>query len=120
MLWWAMLRFFHDLNGLAVAARHGLKLIAINNGGGAIFGYLAQKELPEFEQGWLTPPGLDLATVADLFGFNYWRIETDEDPLVVLDQALSIFRDVDRDARLARGQRVAHHAWWRASARDDG
>ena len=85
---------FHDLNGLALAARHGLKLLVVNNGGGAIFGYLAQRQLPEFEQGWLTPPGLNLGAVAEAFGLDYQRIDSGDDPFAVLESALDEMKNV--------------------------
>ncbi len=112
---------FHDLNGVALAARHELKLIVVNNGGGAIFGYLAQKQLPEFEHGWLTPPGLDLERVADLFGLSYHRIGTDENPQVVLDRALCRPGPMLIEMRVSReASSVAHREWWRALTRGDG
>jgi 2-succinyl-5-enolpyruvyl-6-hydroxy-3-cyclohexene-1-carboxylate synthase len=37
---------FHDLNSLWLAARHGLVVLVINNGGGAIFAELPQAALP--------------------------------------------------------------------------
>jgi 2-succinyl-5-enolpyruvyl-6-hydroxy-3-cyclohexene-1-carboxylate synthase len=111
---------FHDLNGLALAARHGLKLLVVNNGGGAIFGYLAQRQLPEFEQGWLTPPGLNLGAVAEAFGLDYQRIDSGDDPFAVLESALCRPGPMLIEMLVAReASAVAHQQWWRAIAPGD-
>jgi 2-succinyl-5-enolpyruvyl-6-hydroxy-3-cyclohexene-1-carboxylate synthase len=74
---WAVLgdlALFHDLGGLAAAARvPDLRLIVIDNSGGGIFHFLPQAEaLPEdeFEALLGTPSGLDPAAAAELFGFG--------------------------------------------------
>jgi 2-succinyl-5-enolpyruvyl-6-hydroxy-3-cyclohexene-1-carboxylate synthase len=61
----------HDLNGLAAIRDQEPVIVILDNGGGAIFSLLPQSELPRFERYWLTPPGLDLETVAQLFGLGF-------------------------------------------------
>ncbi|HHO67584.1 MAG TPA: 2-succinyl-5-enolpyruvyl-6-hydroxy-3-cyclohexene-1-carboxylic-acid synthase [Gammaproteobacteria bacterium] len=65
------LALYHDMNGLAAAREADATLVVFNNGGGAIFGYLPQAGLAEFERFWLTDPALDLALVARLHGLHH-------------------------------------------------
>jgi len=65
------LTFLHDLTALAFGRRHPLTVLLLDNGGGGIFDHLAQAALPEFDQGWLTPPGFDSAAAARAFGLPY-------------------------------------------------
>jgi 2-succinyl-5-enolpyruvyl-6-hydroxy-3-cyclohexene-1-carboxylate synthase len=61
--------FLHDGNGLlGVPAATPATFVVIDNNGGRIFSYLAQHDLPEFEQLFATPHGLDLAAVAHAHG----------------------------------------------------
>lgn len=63
----------HDLTALGWAGRHhtDLTIIVINNDGGGIFHLLPQASLPEFEELFATPHGLDFAAAAQLFGLQY-------------------------------------------------
>ena len=61
------LALYHDMNGLLAARQTPATLVVVNNGGGAIFGLLPQHDRPEFERLWMTPTGLDLRRVADLY-----------------------------------------------------
>ncbi len=70
------LAFLHDLNALALGARHRLSLtvVLLNNGGGGIFSHLAIRQLtPRFEALFATAHGLSFAPVAELFGARYER-----------------------------------------------
>lgn len=106
---------FHDLNALWLAARHGVVVLVINNGGGAIFAELPQAALPEFDRLWLTPTGLDLAAAAALFGLPFARHQDPSALAAVAAQHLArgeaalLELVVDREAS-ARGRR----AWWAA------
>lgn len=110
--------FSHDLGALAQC--HGLDatVVVVNNGGGAIFGYLPQAGLQAFEQLWLTPPGLDLQRAASLFGVAWRRVHTAdefEDALGALLQRPGvriIEAVVDRQASEAY-----HRALWDAHGR---
>lgn len=78
----------HDLGGLLAARRTGTKLtiVLINNDGGGIFHFLpiaSQTEI--FEQHVATPPGLDFARAATLYGLEHTRPST----LAALDLALT-------------------------------
>ncbi|MBI5948710.1 MAG: 2-succinyl-5-enolpyruvyl-6-hydroxy-3-cyclohexene-1-carboxylic-acid synthase [Chloroflexi bacterium] len=68
------LSFYHDMNGLWAAKRHGLDLtiVLVNNEGGGIFHYLPQAAHPAvFEEWWGTPSGLDFRHAANLYGATY-------------------------------------------------
>lgn len=74
------LAFLHDLNSLALIARHPVRVVAINNDGGAIFSFLpisAHKEL--FEPYFATPHGLSFEHAAAMFGIPYVRARRLED-----------------------------------------
>lgn len=81
---WAVLgdlALAHDVGGLATLADAdgSVRLLVIDNGGGRIFEFLPQAEQLErerFERLFVTPSGLDLERVADVFGLDYLRIET--------------------------------------------
>jgi 2-succinyl-5-enolpyruvyl-6-hydroxy-3-cyclohexene-1-carboxylate synthase len=67
----------HDLGGLALArlVSTPLVFVVIDNGGGRIFDQLPVRKLyagdADLAQFWRTPPGLDLAHAARLFGVAY-------------------------------------------------
>ena len=70
----------HDTNGLLGArARAGAgapaTFVVVDNDGGGIFGYLPQKDLPEFETLFATPQGVDLVAVARAHGVAAERVE---------------------------------------------
>lgn len=73
------LTLLHDLNSLMNAKGLNLIIIVLNNGGGGIFGQLAQATLDSFETYWLTPQSLELAKAADLYGIGYRRVERQSD-----------------------------------------
>jgi 2-succinyl-5-enolpyruvyl-6-hydroxy-3-cyclohexene-1-carboxylate synthase len=65
----------HDLTALGWAGRHDVDvtIVVVNNDGGGIFHLLPQAPLPEFEELFGTPHGLDFAIAARLFGLGYTR-----------------------------------------------
>jgi 2-succinyl-5-enolpyruvyl-6-hydroxy-3-cyclohexene-1-carboxylate synthase len=65
--------FLHDVNGLLGAKRRALDatFVVVDNGGGGIFSFLPQAELPEhFETLFGTPQDVDLAALARLHGLD--------------------------------------------------
>jgi 2-succinyl-5-enolpyruvyl-6-hydroxy-3-cyclohexene-1-carboxylate synthase len=73
------LSFYHDMNGLLAAQRHGLSatIVLVNNDGGGIFSFLPQHEQSEdFETLFGTPHGLDFSHVGPLYGVGFQRVET--------------------------------------------
>lgn len=65
------LSFYHDMNGLWAARRHGLDLavVLVNNDGGGIFHYLPQAGHADIFEDWFgTPSGLDFAHATRMYG----------------------------------------------------
>ncbi len=112
------LALYHDMNGLLAVRERDLTLIVLNNGGGAIFGYLPQADLDGFEKDWLTPTGLDPEQAARLYAIPYDRIDDVGDFGPALAAALEhpgprvIDVIIDRSASLE-----AHRRYWAAAAR---
>jgi 2-succinyl-5-enolpyruvyl-6-hydroxy-3-cyclohexene-1-carboxylate synthase len=70
--------FYHDLNGLLAARKHGLDLVVVlvNNDGGGIFSFLPQADLPndDFETLFGTPHGLDFRPFVEGYGGRFVRV----------------------------------------------
>jgi 2-succinyl-5-enolpyruvyl-6-hydroxy-3-cyclohexene-1-carboxylate synthase len=87
----------YDLGGLLAAKRLSLKLtiVLVDNGGGGIFDFLpiAQLEMAQeydiYTRHIATPPGLDFAHAATLYGLAYERAETIPAFRTALERALS-------------------------------
>jgi 2-succinyl-5-enolpyruvyl-6-hydroxy-3-cyclohexene-1-carboxylate synthase len=115
------LALFHDLNALALCRDLPLVVVVVNNGGGAIFGELAQAALPEFERLWLTAPGLDLARAAAAFGIAHRALEAGADLAAALAAALATALDAGRPTLLElvvdrSASHAGRRAWWAATA----
>ena len=70
--------FLHDTNGLLGAAHRGVDatFVVVDNGGGGIFSFLPQAELPEhFELLFGTPQSVDLAALAAAHGLPVDEVE---------------------------------------------
>ena len=89
------LSFYHDMNGLLAAQRHGLDatIVLINNDGGGIFSFLAQHEAEDhetFEELFGTPHGLDFSHVAGLYGVSFQTVTTREQYRTALKASFDI------------------------------
>ena len=110
--------FLHDTNGL-LAPPGPATFVVIDNDGGGIFSYLPPAALPEFEQLFGTPHGLDLVEVARAHGAEAERIDDlgklrvalAPDQLVASRAVRVLVVPVDRHASVAR-----HQALWDAVA----
>lgn len=104
----------HDLSGLLLADRLSRPLLVLNNGGGRIFDYLPQRDLPGIATLWRTPLRLDLAKLADTFGLRHWRVTHAAEFETALEQAgaggpgglIEVVID-------ASGSQAMHEAFWR-------
>jgi len=66
--------FYHDMNGLWAAARHGLDLtiVLVNNNGGGIFHYLPQSAYSSIFEDWFgTPANLDFSHAVAMYGGRF-------------------------------------------------
>jgi 2-succinyl-5-enolpyruvyl-6-hydroxy-3-cyclohexene-1-carboxylate synthase len=74
------LSFYHDMNGLLAAKKHGVDatIVLVNNDGGGIFSFLPQAELDDgFDELFGTPHGIDFAPVAQMYGVGFARAADD-------------------------------------------
>lgn len=111
------LALYHDMNGLLGAAAIDSKLLVIENGGGAIFGLLPQRNHRQFERLWRTPTGLSCHRVAALYDLRHVLVEAGE-PLAEIISA----PPVDRGLELVEIRIDAEQSWaryrnlWNAAA----
>ncbi len=113
------LSLLHDQNGLIDRTNANLALVVLNNDGGGIFSLLPQAALAAgFEELFGTPHGLDLQTLAGLYGLEYRRVERAGD----LDTAISgeglalIEIRTEREAN----ERLHHRLWSAVAAALEG
>jgi 2-succinyl-5-enolpyruvyl-6-hydroxy-3-cyclohexene-1-carboxylate synthase len=107
--------FLHDANGLLGAVDRGLDVtfVVVDNGGGGIFSFLPQADLPEhFEMLFGTPQPVDLGALASVHGIPVSEV----DAAAELEPALAAAVDVggvqvvrvrtDRAANVTRHREV--------------
>lgn len=107
------LTLLHDVGALVWAAGRGYQavLVVLNNGGGAIFERLPQRELPELDPLFVTPHGVDLAKICDASGATHERVERASELVPALERVASgggiavvevmVGREHDRERRAA-------------------
>lgn len=69
---------YHDMNGLLAVQRCNVPvtIVLLNNAGGGIFHRLPVRQFePHFSDYFITPPGLDFAHVAALYGLDHIRAD---------------------------------------------
>ena len=83
------LTLLHDVGSLVWSARRGYDCVFVvpNNDGGAIFSFLPQRDLPEFDELFTTPHGLDLGGISRTVGAGHARIEQAADLMPSVDRA---------------------------------
>jgi 2-succinyl-5-enolpyruvyl-6-hydroxy-3-cyclohexene-1-carboxylate synthase len=104
------LTLLHDASGLLWSAGRGHDAVFVvpNNDGGAIFSFLEQRGLPEFDGLFLTPHGLDLSKVAAGAGARHALVDRGADLApTVLEASRSggvwiVEVPSDRDVNVAR------------------
>jgi 2-succinyl-5-enolpyruvyl-6-hydroxy-3-cyclohexene-1-carboxylate synthase len=115
------LSFYHDLNGLLAASKHGLDLLVVllNNDGGGIFSFLPQAEaVPEdFEMLFGTPHGLDFRRFVEGYGGRFVRAEDWSSFRAAAHEALQCGGLQVIEVPTERSHNVVQHrAVWRAVA----
>ncbi|MBK1837417.1 2-succinyl-5-enolpyruvyl-6-hydroxy-3-cyclohexene-1-carboxylic-acid synthase [Azospirillum sp. YIM B02556] len=65
--------FQHDVGSLSLAGPGNIVLVVLNNGGGAIFDYLATAKAPEYLD-FVSPPTIDIGLAARAAGWAHHRV----------------------------------------------
>jgi 2-succinyl-5-enolpyruvyl-6-hydroxy-3-cyclohexene-1-carboxylate synthase len=83
------LTLLHDIGSLIWSADRGLECVIVvpNNDGGAIFSFLPQRELSEFEELFATPHGRDLGAICRAAGAGHARVERSGDLIPAIERA---------------------------------
>ena len=83
------LTLLHDIGSLIWSAGRAYDCVFVvpNNDGGAIFSFLPQRDLPEFDELFTTPHGLELDAICRAAGAGHARVERAADLIPAIERA---------------------------------
>jgi 2-succinyl-5-enolpyruvyl-6-hydroxy-3-cyclohexene-1-carboxylate synthase len=106
------LTLLHDVGSLIWSARRAYDCVFVvpNNDGGAIFSFLPQRELAEFEELFATPHGLDLDAISRAAGAGHTHVEHAADLIPAVERARGAGGVHVVEAPIDRARNVELHA----------
>lgn len=113
------LSFYHDLNGLLAARRHGVRavLVVLNNDGGGIFDHLPiAAHRDGYEEHFATPHGLDFRAAVEMYGCGFERVTRADALAPAIARGLASPRTAVVELRFARDASLASWSAARAAA----
>ncbi len=116
------LSFLHDGGGRLAARGLGVDIVfvVLDNDGGGIFSFLPQADYPsDFERLFGTPPGVDLAAIANAHGFSVETVHAPGDLVSTVARAVAAGGPAVVIVRTDRARNVEHHREvWEAVAQN--
>jgi 2-succinyl-5-enolpyruvyl-6-hydroxy-3-cyclohexene-1-carboxylate synthase len=113
------LTFYHDLNGLLAARRHGVRalFVVLNNDGGGIFDHLPiAAHRDGYEEQFATPHGIDFRPVVEMYGCSFTRVTCPDDLTTAIARGLEAAVTTVVELRFARDASLAAWTALRAAA----